>query len=179
MTGCAEKKYIKEVISEKNVTISLRETYNEKYLVLLIPVEFELNLNKAKIFSVVDYYSKNNKYMFPAEDYIFVDVNTNKIMLGFDRFKPYHYPKNIYLLERKRKISEEEALLLIQKYNPTAHLDNIKRENDTIKLVSYKQYREDNPKFLEEMRKISDTLTLSISISGKDENVIDKLKINW
>ncbi|MEM0543421.1 hypothetical protein WFZ85_12405 [Flavobacterium sp. j3] len=177
--SCAEKKYIKEVISDKKVSIIMRETYNDKYLVLLIPLELELNLNSEEIFSIVDYYEKNNSLMELGEDYIYTDKADNKVVLGFDRFKTYNYPKNIYLIERKNKITKQQALELIKKYNPNASLDKVKTKYDTIPLVSYKQYRIDNPKLLEEMRKVPDSLTLSISIKGKKENILSKLKINW
>ena len=177
--SCAEKIYIKEVISEKKISIIMRETYNEKYLVLLISIEFELNLNQDKVFHITDYYERDNKYMFSGEDYTFLDKTDNKVVLGFNRFKTYSYPKNIYLIERKNKITKQQALELIKKYNPNASLYKVKTKYDTISLVSYKQYRIDNPKFLEEMRKVPDSLTLSISIKGKNENILSKLKINW
>jgi hypothetical protein len=179
-SGCSETKYIKEVISSKEVAISMRGEYpKNQYLVLLIPLEFELNLNNSKILRVTDRYSKDNNYMFPGEDYIFINGDNDKIMYTFDKFTPYNYPKKLVLLERKNIVSKEQAKELIKQYNPKASLENIKSKRDTIKLISYSQYRKDNPQFLEEMRIIPDTLVLRINKKGKSETVVEKIKINW
>lgn len=68
---------------------------------------------------------------------------------------------------------------MIKKYNSTATIDKLQTKNDTISLVSYSQFRKDNPKFLEEMRKVPDSLTLVISKSGKKEIIVSSVKINW
>lgn len=152
---------------------------NSQYLVLLIPLEFELNINRSNFFSVTERYSKDGSYMSPSENYIFINGDNNKVMFTFDKFKPYNYPKKIILLERKNILTKEKALELIKKYNPNSTLENIKSKFDTIPLISYEKYRNDNPKFLDEMRKIPDTIVLRIHKSGQSKTIVQKLKINW
>ena len=179
LTSCSQKHYIKEIVSEKEVSISLIKTYNETYFNLNVPLEFHLDFNSEKLYSIGHYYIKGNKSMLKGDDYLFFDANTNKRFLLFDGFGAFNYPKKIYLYDRQLRLSKEEVLVLINKYNPTATIDELQTKNDTIKLISYKQYRNDNPKFLEEMRKVPDSLTLVISKSGKRENIVSSIKINW
>ncbi|MEM0543426.1 hypothetical protein WFZ85_12430 [Flavobacterium sp. j3] len=179
LSSCAQKRYITEVISDKEVSISLIKTFNETYFNLNIPLEFHLDLNSEKLYSIGHYYIKGNKSMLKGDDYLFFDANTNKRFLLFDGFGAFNYPKKIYLYDRQLRLSKEEVLVLINKYNPTATIDELQTKNDTIKLISYKQYRNDNPKFLEDMRKIPDSLTFSIYKSGKKENILTSTKINW
>ncbi|WP_395045637.1 hypothetical protein [Flavobacterium sp.] len=179
LTSCSQKNYIKEVISEKEVSISLIKTYNETYFNLNVPLEFHLDFNSEKLYSVGHYYIKGNKSMLVGDDYLLFDLYNNKRLFSFDSFGAFNYPTKIYLYDRQLRISKEEVLELIKKYNPTANIDKLQTKKDTIKLVSYKQYRKDNPIFLEEMRKIPDSLTLVISKSGKKENILTSIKIDW
>jgi hypothetical protein len=178
LSGCAEKKYFTEVVSTKKVTISMHEYLNEKYLTLNIPVEFELNLNHSEIKDVGIYWILNNKQLTDVEDYVVMNTENDKIIYAIEDKEYPNYPKSIYLLNRKNKISTEEALNLIKKYNPNVTLERIKSKKDTIPLVSYAQFRKDNLQFLKEMRKQSDSLILSIGFSGGKEKLF-KEKINW
>lgn len=179
LISCTTTSYIKEVVSEKEVSISIIKTYKETYYNLNVPLEFHLNLNSKKLYHVGHYYIKGNKSMLKGDDYLFIDASTNERFFLFDRFGAYNYPKKIYLYDRQLRLNEEQVLELIKKYNSTATIDKLQTKNDTISLVSYSQYRKDNPKFLEEMRKVPDSLTLVISKSGKKENIVSSVKINW
>ena len=179
LTSCSQKHYIKEIVSDKEVSISLIKTFNETYFNLNIPLEFHLDLNSEKLIRVSPYYKKGSKSMFSGDDYLFIDANTHKRFLLFDSFGAYNYPTKIYLYDRQLRLSKEEVLALLKKYNPTETIEKLQTKNDTIKLISYKQYRNDNPKFLEDMRKIPDSLTFSIYKSGKKENILTSTKINW
>ncbi|OYU78973.1 MAG: hypothetical protein CFE23_16205 [Flavobacterium sp. BFFFF1] len=177
-TGCAEKKYFTEVVSDKVITISMREAYNEKYLTLNIPVGFSLNLNHSEIKDVRLYWVLNNKQLADVEDYVVMNAENDRIIYAIEDKEYPNYPKSIYLLNRRNKISKEDALALIKKYNPTATLESIKSRKDTIKLVSYALYRKDNPEFLKEMRRLPDSLIFSIGFSG-GKGELFKAKINW
>ena len=179
LLSCAQKKYVTEVISDKEVSISLIKKCNETYFNLNIPLEFHLDFNSEKLYSIGHYYIKGNKSMLVGDDYLLIDPYNNKRLFSFDSFGAFNYPKKIYLYDRQLRLSKEEVLELIKKYNPTATIDELQTKNDTIKLISYKQYRNDNPKFLEEKRKVPHSLTLVISKSGKRENIVSSIKINW
>lgn len=83
------------------------------------------------------------------------------------------------MYDRQLRLTKGEVITLLTRYYPTASIDKLQTKNDTIPLVSYSQYRKDNPKFLEEMLKVPDSLTLVISKSGKKENIVFSVKINW
>ncbi|MFT3796612.1 hypothetical protein [Flavobacterium sp.] len=177
--SCGKKEYFKEVISQKEVTLSLHEEDNEKYLTLNIPVEFELNFNSSKLISAIPYYKIDGKHLMIGTDYLMYNKVNNKLLWGFDSFAPYSYPKRIYFMTRKRKISEQQALTLIKKYNPNASLSSLqRRHHDTIDLIPYQKFRKDHPEFLQEMRKTPDSLIMNMWFGGNDKRVI-KQKINW
>ena len=178
LISCAKKTYIKEVVENKKVYITYREIFNDKFYNLNIPIQFNLNLNSSKILRIMPYYETNGHQMTIVEDYIIINGENNKEIYGFDTFQPYHYPKTIYVVERKRKVSQNEVLDLIKKYNPSASIANLETKNDTIFLTSYSKYRKDNPKFLEDMRKQPDSLILSMWFGGEDKR-LEKVKINW
>ncbi|MBF7091742.1 hypothetical protein IUY40_09325 [Flavobacterium sp. ALJ2] len=179
-TNCKEKKYFKEIVSEKNVSITkIRFPEKGEDLVVTIPFEFNLYLNNfPKISFVGIYYEKDNSLCTNA-NYLIYNSKTDKVIFSLDRYQYPNYPKSIYLVERKIKISQEEAQKLIKKYNPKTAVENIKSIDDTIPLVSYKKFREDNPKFIEELRRIPDSIIFVIQ-NRKEKNPIKiKEKINW
>ncbi|MEM0543424.1 hypothetical protein WFZ85_12420 [Flavobacterium sp. j3] len=49
INGCKKENYFKEVISNKKVSLSLARSFNKEQLVLNIPLEFNLFLNKKKL----------------------------------------------------------------------------------------------------------------------------------
>src|SRR5574343_403072 len=120
LMSCSQKQYIKEVISEKEVSITLIKTYKETYYNLNVPLEFHLDLNSEKLYHVGHYYIKGNKSMLIGDDYLFIDANTNERFFLFDRFGAYNYPTKIYLYYRQLKLNKEQVLELIKKYNSTA-----------------------------------------------------------
>ncbi|MBE8724243.1 hypothetical protein [Flavobacterium hungaricum] len=183
-SNCKEKTYFKEVISEKNVNIVMAEFPKDKEdLVINIPVEFELNFNNfPNIWFVNIYYKKNNHLRLIVDDYLIIDSQTNKPIFSLDNFENSqfpNYPNSIYLVERKMKISKEEAQKFINKYNPKTSVKDIKSTTDTISLVSYKKFREDNPKFIEELRRIPDSITFVIQKRKEKKPIQVKARINW
>ncbi|WP_289664971.1 hypothetical protein [Flavobacterium panacagri] len=108
-----------------------------------------------------------------------IESKNDKVIFSLDRYQYPNYPNAIYLVERKIKISKEEAQKLIERYNPKTSVENIKSTNDTIVLVSYKQFREDNPKFIEELRRIPDSITFIIQNRKEKKTIQVKAGINW
>ncbi|MEM0543423.1 hypothetical protein WFZ85_12415 [Flavobacterium sp. j3] len=103
---------------------------------------------------------------------------TNKIIYAIEDLEYPNYPKSILLYNRINFISNEEAVALINKYNPNATLQSLKTENDTIYLEVYSKFRTSEFYFLSEMRKVPDTISLSIGFSGGKQKVF-KERINW
>ncbi|MFH7019138.1 hypothetical protein [Flavobacterium sp. FlaQc-47] len=180
-TNCKEKTYFKEIVSEKNVNIAMAEfPKNKEDIVINLPVEFNLYLNNfPNIRRVGIYYKKNNRLCMIVDDYVIYESQTDKAIFSLDRYQYPNYPKSIYLVERKIKISTEEAQKFIERYNPKTAVENIKSTNDTIQLISYKKFKEDNPKFIEELRRIPDSITFVIKNRKGKKTIQIKEKINW
>ncbi|WP_298119179.1 hypothetical protein [Flavobacterium sp.] len=175
--SCTERNYLKEVISNEKVSITLKETFEETYYNLNVPIEFELNLNNEKIISAVPYYENDGRKRFEG-DFHYIDTKYKTKMFSLDKYSPYNYPTNIYIIDEKRKITKDEVIALIKKYNPSKTIKSLQTKNDTIYLISYSKYRKDNPEFLQEMRKLPDSLILSLYIKGKGSKVVGE-RINW
>lgn len=180
MIGCKEKIVFKEVISNKKVEITKINTSKEiDSIALLIPIEFQMDLNFPNIRFVNVNYRYNNGFLTTdPNDVIIKDTKTKRILFTFDQFNYKTYPKLITIINRKIFLSKNEAEKLIKKYNPKESGNNIKLKTDTIALISYSQFRKEQPEFLKEMRKQPDSLILSLKpLKGK--STIIREKINW
>ncbi len=176
--GCTEKKVIsRQLATDKNISIVKRKIVNDEFLLLNIPLKFELNLNHSTMKDIVFYFEINNRKLIHDEEFIVEDSETNKNIYNLNDTEFSSYPKKIYL-NYFYKINRDEALELLKKYNSKATLESLKTKNDHIFLVSYNQYKKDNPEFLQEMKKQPDSLFLSIGFSGGKGKRF-KEKINW
>lgn len=170
-SNCKEKTYFKEIVSEKTVDIAMAEFPKDKEdFVINIPVEFNLYFNDfSAIRSVNIYYAIDNRLCSEVDDYLFYDSLTDKIYFSLDDFQYPNYPKGIYIVGRKMKISKIEVQKFIKKYNPKKSIEDIQNTNDTISLVSYKKFREENAEFVEELRRIPDSITFVIRNKKKEK----------
>jgi hypothetical protein len=180
-TNCKEKKYFNEIISKKKVTITkIRFPKKGEDLVMTIPIEFTLYLNNfSNIKRVGIYYEKDDRLCSDVDDFLMYNSKTDNVIFSLDSYQYPNYPNGIYLVERKMKISKKEAQKFINKYNPKTSVEEIKSTNDTISLVSYKKFREDNPKFIEELRRIPDSITFVIQKRKEKKPIQVKERINW
>lgn len=180
LISCNQKTYFKEVVSEKNVTLFKPEfSKTSEDLIISIPVEFNLYLNNfPEIKDVGIYYKKNGKRCEQIDDFVLRDGKTNKIIFAIEDLESPNYPESIYIVDRKMTIPKEKAQEMIKRYNITTSLKNIKSKNDTIKLVSYLKFKKDYPDFINELRKVPDSLVLSLGLS-KGKSKVVKAKINW
>lgn len=177
LLGCSEKKYFREVVSKEMVSISKATIINDEFLVMNIPLEFNLFLDKSNEQDVGFYFEIDNKTILHGEDYLIFDKKTKKWVWSLKNREYVDYPKSIYIFYLY-KVNDEYAQELIKKYNPKKSLDDLKTYKDTIHLVSYAKFRKDNPKFLKEMRKKTDSLQLSIGFKGGKQMVVGE-KIKW
>jgi hypothetical protein len=180
MFGCKpiNKPYFKEVLSEKNIFFTKIRGSKEKDSVNMnIPIEFKLNLNSSKIRKVGLYCKINKKRLTQIEEFSILNAENDKIIYAIEDLNYHTYPKKIFI-SHYQHISKKQAEMLLNKYNPSASINDIKTGRDTINLVSYKKYIIDNPNFIKKMRKDPDSLILSIGFF-KEETKIIKEKIKW
>jgi|GEM_PF-3991283 len=86
-TNCKEKKYFKEIVSEKKVSITkIRFAKKGEDLVVTIPIEFALYLNNfPNILRVGIYYKKDNRLCSDFDDYLIYNSKTDEIIFSLDK----------------------------------------------------------------------------------------------
>ncbi len=178
LLSCDEKAYFKEIISEKEVSISSYGHNGEKGYFLNIPIEFSINLNQKDIKDVRIYYVANGELAMRVGDYLVYNGDTDEIIFAIEDLEYGEYPKSIYIIDRRFALTPERLTELLNEYSPRQSLSSLKDKNDFIPLTSYKQFREDHPKFLQSMREEPDSLYLSIGFSKGRRETFRK-KINW
>jgi hypothetical protein len=177
ISGCAEKKYFREVISNQMVSISKERILNHEFIVINIPLEFEINLNRKNIIDVGLFFEIDDKRQIFPEEYLMYNTVSEKKIFSVNNKHYENYPTSIYLNYFYRTSSKDIEKLL-EMYNVNRGLDSLKANKDIINLVSYAKFRKDNPKFLKEMRKNTDSLQLSIGFKGGEQMVVGE-KIKW
>ena len=179
--------YMEEIISERNVGITLREYYDgEKGAVvtslgIIIPVEFKLDINYKDVRKTASlYYTRDGKPTATNGNYRIFNGDTNiPIFYEENNWGYPYFPSSIYLIDEKLDLTKEEAEAFIKKYHPTASVEEIKSDKDTIVLAPYSKFRKENPEFIEKLRKEPDTLTLYIRFKNEKEPLIIEKGIHW
>jgi hypothetical protein len=180
---------MEEIISERNVGITLREYYDgEKDTVvttygIVIPIEFKLDINYKNIRKTTSFrYIRNDKSAGGnGNNYRIFNGDTNIPIFYEEKNWGYPYfPSSIYLIDEKLDLTKEEAEAFIKKYHPTASVEEIKSDKDTIVLAPYSKFRKENPEFIEKLRKEPDTLKLRLSFKKiEKEPLIIRKGIHW
>ncbi|MBF7091752.1 hypothetical protein IUY40_09375 [Flavobacterium sp. ALJ2] len=179
LLGCkpSNTPYFQEVLSEKNITFTkIRGSEEKDSISMNVPIEFKLNLNSSKIQDVKIYCRIDRKQLIQIEDFSIFNAQNDKIIYAIEDLNYNTYPKKIFISQYQH-ISKKQAEILIKKYNPRTSINDIKTGKDTLKLVSYKKYIQDNPQFIKEMRKVPDSLIFSIGFfEGKSKVIGEKIK---
>ena len=185
--SCKNTSYIEEITSERNVGITLRKYYDdEKDTVvttygIVIPIEFKLDINYKDVRKTASlYYTRDGKPTGDYENYRIFNGDTNiPIFYEENNWGYPYFPSSIYLIDEKLDLTKEEAEAFIKKYHPTASVEEIKSDKDTIVLAPYSKFRKENPEFIEKLRKEPDTLTLYIRFKNEKEPLIIEKGIHW
>ena len=187
--SCKNTSYIEEITSERNVGITLRKYYDdEKDTVvttygIVIPVEFKLDINYKNIHKTTSfYYFRNEKNAGGnGNNYRIFNGDTNiPIFYEENNWGYPYFPNSIYLVDDELNLTKEEAEAFIKKYRPTASLEEIKSDKDTVVLAPYSKFRKENPEFIEKLRNVPDSLILILTFKKieKEPQIIEK-GIHW
>ena len=177
ITSCKKKEsiYLREIVSDEIVTITpnLKKTVNEDSVLINIPAEFEMQIYDSSLESIDLYYVIDKKTLMQISEFeMFSKRNSLEPYLSVEK------PIRIILREKNHLISNNYAKELLERYNINKTLENFKL-GDTIKLVSYNRFRKDNLFFINELRKIGDTIIITTRKKGEDIYKPKKIKINW
>ena len=170
-----------KVETDKKVRISKRSLGQESIYKdsanIIYPVEFEIKHVSPKVRDVGLYYRIDDVFLKRIQDYMVYNGDTDSIIYAIEDLQYNEFPKSIVLRQYNfRKISSEEAENLLKKYGQKS-LSTIK-EGEEVDLTSYKEFKKDHPEMIEKLRKIPDSIILSVAVKGSEPQLIRK-KIEW
>ena len=169
-----------KVETDKKVSISKRSLGQESIYKdsanIIYPVEFEIKSISSRFRSMWLYYRVHDRMLNLIQDYMSYNGDTDSIIYA-ENLRHNEYPKSIILRQYNfRKISAVEAETLLKKYGQKS-LSTIK-EGEEEDLTSYKEFKKDHPEMIEKLRKIPDSIILSVAVKGSEPKLIRK-KIEW
>ena len=169
-----------KVETDKKVSISKisigQDSINKDSANIIYPVEFEIKSISSRFRSMWLYYRVDDRMLNLIQDYMVYNGDTDSIIYA-DNLRHNEYPKSIVLRQYNfRKISSEEAENLLKKYGQKS-LSTIK-DYEEVNLTSYKEFKKDHPEMIEKLRKIPDSIILSVAVKGSEPQLIRK-KIEW
>ena len=170
-----------KVDTDKKVSISKRSLGQESIYKdsanIIYPVEFEIKHVSSKVRDVGLYYRIDDVFLKRIQDYMVYNGDTDSIIYAIEDLQYNEFPKSIVLRQYNfRKISSEEAENLLKKYGQKS-LSTIK-DYEEVNLTSYKEFKKDHPEMIEKLRKIPDSIILSVAVKGSEPQLIRK-KIEW
>ena len=169
-----------KVETDKKVSISKisigQDSINKDSANIIYPVEFEIKSISSRFRSMWLYYRVDDRMLNLIQDYMSYNGDTDSIIYA-ENLRHNEYPKSIVLRQYNfRKISSEEAENLLKKYGQKS-LSTIK-DYEEVDLTSYKEFKKNHPEMIEKLRKIPDSIILSVAVKGSEPQLIRK-KIEW
>lgn len=169
-----------KVETDKKVSISKisigQDSINKDSANIIYPVEFEIKSISSRFRSMWLYYRVDDRMLNLIQDYMSYNGDTDSIIYA-ENLRHNEYPKSIVLRQYNfRKISSEEAENLLKKYGQKS-LSTIK-DYEEVDLTSYKEFKKDHPGMIEKLRKIPDSIILSVAVKDSELQLIRK-KIEW
>ena len=170
-----------KVETDKKVRISKRSLGQESIYKdsanIIYPVEFEIKHVSPKVRDVGLYYRIDDVFLKRIQDYMVYNGDMDSIIYAIEDLQYNEFPKSIVLRQYNfRKISAVEAEALLKKYGQKS-LSTIK-DYEEVDLTSYKEFKKDHPEMIEKLRKIPDSIILSVAVKGSEPQLIRK-KIEW
>ena len=170
-----------KVETDKKVRISKRSLGQESIYKdsanIIYPVEFEIKHVSPKVRDVGLYYRVDDKILGQIKHFMIYNGDTDSIIYAIEDLQYNEFPKSIVLRQYNfRKISAVEAEALLKKYGQKS-LSTIK-DYEEVDLTSYKEFKKDHPEMIEKLRKIPDSIILSVAVKDSEPQLIRK-KIEW
>lgn len=183
LVACEAKSPIEVTQVSSNEIVTFEDNYLDRNtkkdsIRMSIPIEFEIKI-KSSIKYITWIYIVNNKIL--DKDYfdyeVYNKVSKTKPIRQLDFNELSDDSITIVLKERNHLISRKDALKLLQKYNINKSVDNLKN-NDTIKLIRYDEFRKNNIEIINDFKKINDSIKFKIMRKDGKFFYVNK-KINW
>lgn len=143
---------------------------------LSIPLEYKLDVSFSDFKRLAFYLTRDGKYYDSNNrDFLVFKTKNNKYIYNEVQLGKLDYIENIYM-RHKYPIDKKSVEKYVEKYGLQNVLKEIKK-NDTLKLASYENFRNDFPKTIEIFEKQKDTLEVAVHYDNHFK--IYKQKINW
>ena len=170
-----------KVETDKKVRISKRSLGQESIYKdsanIIYPVEFEIKHVSSKVRDVRLYYRVDDIILGQIKHFMIYNGDTDSIIYAIEDLRYNEFPKSIVLRQRNfRKISAVEAETLLKQYKKK-NMATIK-DYEEVDLTSYKEFKKDHPEMIEKLRKIPDSIILSVAVKDSEPQLIRK-KIEW
>jgi lipoprotein len=170
-----------KVETDKKVSISKisigQDSINKDSANIIYPVEFEIKHVSPKVRDVGLYYKVDDTFLNLIQDYAVYNGDRDSIIYSIEDPRYNEVPKSIVLRQRNfRKISAVEAETLLKQYKKK-NMATIK-DYEEVNLTSYKEFKKDHPEMIEKLRKIPDSIILSVAVKDSEPQLIRK-KIEW
>ena len=170
-----------KVETDKKVSISKisigQDSINKDSANIIYPVEFEIKSISSRLRSMWLYYRVDDIILEQIKHFMIYNGDTDSIIYAIEDLQYNEFPKSIVLRQRNfRKISAVEAETLLKQYKKK-NMANIK-DYEEVNLTSYKEFKKDHPEMIEKLRKIPDSIILSVAVKGSEPQLIRK-KIEW
>jgi lipoprotein len=170
-----------KVETDKKVRISKRSLGQESIYKdsanIIYPVEFEIKHVSSKVRDVRLYYRVDDIILGQIKHFMIYNGDTDSIIYAIEDLQYNEFPKSIVLRQRNfRKISAVEAETLLKQYKKK-NMATIK-DYEEVDLTSYKEFKKDHPEMIEKLRKIPDSIILSVAVKDSEPQLIRK-KIEW
>jgi lipoprotein len=166
-----------KVETDKKVRISKisigQDSINKDSANIIYPVEFEIKHVSPKVRAIGFYYKVDDTFLNSIQDYAVYNGDMDSIIYSIEDPRYNEVPKSIILRQCNfRKISAVEAETLLKQYKKK-NMANIK-DYEEVDLTSYKEFKKDHPKMIEKLRKIPDSIILSVAVKGSEPKLIRK-----
>lgn len=168
---------VKQIESKEIVKIlpCLESSPIKDSIIISIPTEFEMRINSSVRYITWHYISDENTLWNDVFDYQVYETTPIYQLEIFNFF--VSRPTKFIKKERNHFISKTAAIALLKKYHINSSLNDLKC-GDTIKLVSYDTFKNENQPMINAFRKINDSINFRV-MRGDGSLYNLRKNINW
>lgn len=183
LTSCEFKEPLEVTQIISNEIVTLEDNYKDRSTTkdsvrISIPLEFQITMDSSVDYVVWLYRIDKKTLIDDAFDYeVYNKQNKTKQIFQIDPDLANNKPINIIIKQMNYLISKKDAQKLLKKYNINKSLENLKSGN-TIKLINYDKFRNENKTLINDFYKIPDSIHFK-AMRGKKENFYVVKQINW
>lgn len=181
LLSCESKEImtIDQVSSDEKVRLyrDVRDLNNDS-INISIPLEYKLTKGQKEIYSFGVIFVSNKKDLEELKDFRIFNKSNKKLLYSTVELSSDEIPNHLLITENDIRISKEKAEELLIKYKIHENISKIK-ELDTINLISYNEFKKDNPSIIKELNKINDSIVFRLRDGKTRKASLVVKKINW